>query len=178
MKSIRFPLIFCMTLLLAAGGSWDASAQKKKSKVDSPSSKELASYNYEVETVGVGTEGTKVIKIWAYDKTVDGATQFAKKLAVAACIYRGLPASSDALATPALCPNPGEEWNDFFVRFFSEGGEYLNYVNITSDGVPGGQDRLKTKTGYKVGVYVQVLFDRLRVFLEDKGVIKSMNSWF
>ena len=155
-----------------------AGAQKKNTRMENVGSNFFARYNYEVETVGVGTEGTKALKVWAYGKTVDKAVMMAKKLAVAACIYRGLPASTYALATPALYPEPQEEWEDFFEDFFDDGGQYLNYVNLTSDGDPSGQDRLKMKGGYKVGVYVQVLYDRLRKDLEAKGVIKSMDSWF
>lgn len=157
-----------------------ALAQKKGSRLENVGTRSyFDQYNYEVETVGVGTEGTKALKVWTYGKTVEKAVMDAKKCAVAACIYRGLPASTYALATPALCPEgPGEEWNEFFNEFFKDGGEYLNYVNLTSDGDPSGQDRLKMKGGYKVGVYVQVLYDRLRKHLEAKGVIKSMDSWF
>ena len=160
--------------------STPASAQKKGTRIENIGSRAyFDQYNYEVETVGVGTEGTKALKIWAYGKKVEQAVQTAKKCAVAACIYRGLPASTYTLATPALCPeDPGEEWDEFFSDFFRDGGPYLNYVNLTSDGDPSGQDRLKMKGGYKVGVYVQVLFDRLRKDLEAKGVIKSMDSWF
>ena len=152
-------------------------AQKNRSRVENVPGFSAA-YQYEVETVGVGTEGIKALKVWAFDRTVDKAVELAKKCAVAACIYRGLPASDYATATPPLCETPGAEWDDYFARFFADGGEYVNYINLTTDGVPSGQDRLKTKTGYKVGVYVQVLYDRLRKKLETDGVIKNMNSWF
>lgn len=137
-----------------------------------------ASYPYEVETVGVGFEGTKALKVWAFDKTVEGAVTKAKKSAVAACIFRGLPASKNVNATPPLCESPGTEWDDYFLQFFSDDGKYANYVNLTTDAVPSGQDRLKTKGGYKVGVYVQVLYDLLRKKLEEDGIINNMNTWF
>ena len=152
-----------------------ALAQKKGSRLENVGTRSyFDQYNYEVETVGVGTEGTKALKVWTYGKTVEKAVMDAKKCAVAACIYRGLPAStlSIFLALGYI------SITDFFNDFFKDGGEYLNYVNLTSDGDPSGQDRLKMKGGYKVGVYVQVLYDRLRKHLEAKGVIKSMDSWF
>ena len=159
-------------MLLAAPVSH---ADKKNKQHDTAYS---ANYNFEVETVGVGSEGTKSLKVWAFDKTVDAAVQKAKKNAVAACIYRGLPASTYALATPALCANPDPKWDAWFNAFFSDNGPYLNYVNLTSDGDPSGQDRLRTKTGYKVGVYIQVRFDALRKALEDEGIIVKMTDWF
>lgn len=178
---IRFQSLllgFLATAFLFLSGT-DAAAQKRKTRLDNVDGRFNAQYNYEVETVGVGTEGTKALKVWAYGKSVNAAIQMAKKCAVAACIYRGLPASTYALATPALCSNPGDEWDDYFDDFFRDGGQYLNYVNLTSDGVPSGQDRLKLKGGgYKVGIYVQVLYDRLRKDMEAKGIIKSMDSYF
>lgn len=151
-------------------------AQKNNMKTTVPGFD--ATFPYEIETVGIGLEGTKVLKVWAFDKTVDGAIEKAKKSAVAACIFKGLPASSNANATPPLCVSPGEEWNDYFFSFFSDTGKYASFVNITTDGSPSGQDRLKTKKGYKVGVFVQVLYDQLRRQLEDDGVINKMNTWF
>lgn len=151
-----------------------AHAQKKA--VDIPGFS--ANYSYEVETLGVGSDGTKALKVWSFDKSVDRAIVKAKKSAVAACIFKGLPASSNATATPPLYVGTDPEWNDYFNHLFADDGEYANYVNITTDGVPSGQDRLKTKGGYKVGIYVQVLYDDLRKKLEADGVIKSMNSWF
>ena len=160
----------CVAVVAYAG-------KDKKSRVENVNGFSAA-YNYEVETVGVGSEGTKSLKVWAYDKTVEKAVALAKKCAVAACIYRGLPASTYSLATPALCENPDPKWDGWFKKFFDDGGQYNNYVNLTTDGMPSGQDRLKMKGGYKVGVYVQVLHDRLRKDLEREGIIKSMNSWF
>ena len=102
------------------------SKNKKKSRVENVKNQFDGSYNYEVETVGVGTEGTKSLKVWAYGKNVDEAIALAKKCAVAACIYRGLPAAENVLATPALYPNPDPKWDDYFGEFFDDGGEYLN----------------------------------------------------
>lgn len=175
-KTCKFLMAAAAVLSLFACS--DLYAQKKNSKLENLGKPFRDKYNYEVETVGVGSDGTKSLKIWTYGKKVDQAVMTAKKCAVAACIYRGLPASTYALATPALLQQPWEEWDEYFEKFFADGGEYLNYVNLTTDGVPAGQDRLKMKNGYKVGVYVQVLYDRLRKDLESKGIVKSMDSWF
>lgn len=165
-----------MAVLLLLAGT-NGYGQKKRSRIEDVP-KFNAAYHYEVETVGVGTEGTKALKVWAFDKTVEKAMELAEKCAVAACIFRGLPASEFATATPALCENPDPKWDAYFSEFFSDGGDYVNYINLTTDGVPSGQDRLKAKNGYKVGVYVQVLYDRLRKKLEADGVIKKMTDWF
>ncbi|MDR1225402.1 MAG: hypothetical protein LBK47_00700 [Prevotellaceae bacterium] len=139
-----------------------------------------SSYNYEILMLGVGQDGTKVFKVYAYAKKVDDAIVQAKKNAVAACIFRGLPGANGAAPTPAICPDPNTEENnlDYFTSFFATGGRYLQYINLTTDGVPSGQDRLKVKGGYKVGISVQVLYDKLRKDLEAAGIARGLSSGF
>ncbi len=136
--------------------------------------------NFEVSTMKVGTDGTKFIKVWGYGKKVDDAIVQAKKNAVYACIFRGLPAASQANATPPLCkdPNAYQANQDYFDRFFETAGAYLGFVNMTTDGMPSGQNRLKVKKGYKVAIYVQVMHDNLRKKLEADGIIKGLSSGF
>lgn len=136
--------------------------------------------NYEVTTEKVGVEGTKFIKVWGFGKSVDKAVMSAKRNAVHACIFRGLPASTNANATPAILKDPDAYANhiEYFEEFFAAGGSYLAYVNMTTDGVPGGQDRRKVKGGYKVAIYVQVMFDNLKSKLEKDGLAEKLNFGF
>lgn len=135
--------------------------------------------NYEVVMLGVGSDGTKVFKIYATEKNVERAIALAKKAAIEVTLFRGLPAKGSIAATPRLVDNQTREANaDYFDTFFESGGRYLQYLNVTTDGVPSGQDRLKIKGGYKVGLSVQVLYDNLRSDLEADGIIKSLNYGF
>lgn len=138
-----------------------------------------SSRNYEIAMIGVGTDGTKVFKIYATDKNVEKAIALCKKVAVEMCIFRGLPSAGTISATPAMCDRDCEEKNAaYFEKFFTPGGQYLNYINLTSDGYPSGQDRLKVKGGYKVGLTVQIMYDNLRSDLEKDGVIKGLSYGF
>ena len=136
--------------------------------------------NYEVSTVQVGQDGTKFLKVWGYGKRVDLAVTQAKKNAVHACIFRGIPGNANAMATPALCPDPTILDNnvDYFYDFFETGSTYLGFVNLTTDGIPSGQDKREVKGGYKVAIYVQVMYDNLKKKLQSDGIIKSLNSGF
>ena len=139
--------------------------------------------NYEITTIKVGTPGTKYVKVWAYAKKVDDAIMQAKKNAVHACIFRGLPANTaeGANATPALVRDSRvlDDNLDYFEKFFAPGGDWLAYVNVTSDGgKPSGPDKLKVKGGYKIALRVQVMYDNLKKKLEDDGIIRSLNSGF
>ncbi len=137
-----------------------------------------SSFNYEVGVIGVGQDGTKAMKVWGYGSNVDNAIVQAKKNAVAACIFRGIPGGNGAAPTPALCPDSQcEEKNAaYFDQFFETAGTYLKFINLTTDGVPSGQDRLKIKGGYKVAIYVQVMYENLRKELENAGIIAKLGS--
>lgn len=161
-------ILFCLTIVYADG-------QNRKER------KQLynSNTNYEIEMLGVGQDGTKVFKIWAYGSDVNQAIMRAKQLAVRACLFRGLPGSQQTNETPPICnPDAETKYSDYFQQFFAIGGSYLNYVNITTDGVPSGQDRLKIKKGYKVGLKVQILYDNLRRKMEQDGIAKRLDNLF
>lgn len=136
--------------------------------------------NYEVTTEKVGTEGTKFVKVWGFGKSVDKAIMSAKRNAVHACIFRGLPGNTNANATPAILKDPAayETHYTYFENFFAPGGPYLGYVNVTTDGIPGGQDRRKVQGGYKVALYVQVMYDNLKYKLQQDGLARKLSTGF
>ena len=72
-------------------------------------------------------------------------------------------------------PNIEEEKADFFGPFFEDGGKYMKYVNVSSDG-----DITPVKVGkeYKIGVIVVILKDALRADLENAGIIRGLSSGF
>lgn len=137
-------------------------------------------YNYEIEPVGVGQDGTKVFKVWGYGKKVEDAVMNAKEAAVAACIFKGLPGGQGSAPTPAICSEPNAELKheQYFEKFFAVGGKYLQFIALTNDGDPAGEDRLKIKKGYKVAIYVQVMYDALRKQLEADGIARRLDSGF
>ncbi|MDD4848607.1 MAG: hypothetical protein PHR53_07590 [Bacteroidales bacterium] len=144
-----------------------------------------SSDSYEVQVLGVGQDGTKVFRIWSFDRTVDAAVLKAQRDAVAACMFTGLPGSSYTNPTPALCSAADiDAHQDFFDTFFAypqkdgSGGEYLRFIQRTSDETPSGDLRIKTKSGFKVAIDVQVLYNNLRQYLETAGIIKALNSGF
>jgi hypothetical protein len=136
-------------------------------------------YSYEVSCLGVGQDGTKAIKVWGYGKNPEVAAFNAKRDAVAAVIFRGVPGGRGAAPTPAILGIDGyEKNNDFFNDFFKAGGMYLSFINLTDDGVPSGEDRVKMEKGYKVAVSASVNFDGLRKYLEEKGIAKRLDAGF
>ncbi|MCX6320365.1 MAG: hypothetical protein NTX93_00955 [Bacteroidia bacterium] len=137
-------------------------------------------YNYEIEPVGVGQDGTKVFKVWGVGKDVNEAIMKAKADAVAACIFKGLTGGAGSAPTPPIITEPYAEdkYADYFETFFAVGGKYLQYIAVTTDGDPSGQDRLKLKKGYKVAIYVQVMYDALRRQLEADNIARRLDKGF
>ncbi len=136
-------------------------------------------FNYELACLGVGQDGTKLLKVWGYGKKVDNAIYDAKRTSVAAVIFRGVPGGNGAAPTPSILPVDGYEQHiDFFDEFFKDGGMYLSFVNLTTDGTPGGSDNIKMSHGYKVAVSASINFNALRKYLEDKGIVKRMDAGF
>lgn len=176
MRTLRTIAVFLSVFLLF---THSAEAQKKVKRKDRKAHYN-SSYNYEVQIMGVGQDGTKVMKVWGYGKRVEDAIIEAKANAVASVIFRGIPGGHGAAATPAILtdPNAGDVHADYFENFFAPGGKYLNFINMTTDGMPSGQDRLKIKSGYKVAIYAQVLYDALRKQLEADGVARRLDSGF
>ncbi len=137
-------------------------------------------YSVEIESLGVGYDGSKMVKAWAYGKNADMAIIEAKKNAISAVIFKGIPAGNGAASTPAICkdPNALEKNQDFFNNFFKDGGKYLQFINISNDGMPGGSDRIKMKKGYKVAIKASVAYNNLRKYLEEQGIAKRMDMGF
>lgn len=173
--------IFSVVLLLAMIfiGTTEASSKKQ---IDKQQFMRDWS-NYEATTISVGQNGTKNLKVWGYGKKVDKAIEQAKKNAVHACLFRGIPGTSNAIATPAIFKNQGSgqvaiENFDYFYDFFENNEEYLGFVNLTTDGYPSGQDRREVKGGYKVAITVQVMYDNLRDKMKADGILRSANDRF
>jgi hypothetical protein len=167
-KSICTVLLF----LIVVASVFGQTRKERKAMYDSQ-------YNYELACLGVGNDGTKLLKVWGYGKKVDNAIYDAKRTAVAAVIFRGVPAGNGAAPTPSLLPVDGYGQNmDFFDEFFKDGGMYLSFVNLTTDGTPGGADNIKMSHGYKVAVSASINFNELRKYLQDKGIVKRLDAGF
>ncbi|MFO8128521.1 MAG: hypothetical protein R6T99_01300 [Bacteroidales bacterium] len=169
MKSI----IWVFTMVLGFSFAMNAQSRKERKAMYQ------SNFNYEVQSLGVGQDGTKLLKVWGYAKKPHDAVYKAKRNAVAAVIFKGIPAGNGAAATPPILGVDGYDAHQkFFDGFFEAGGMYLSFVNRTTDGIPGGSDRIKIKKGYKVGVRASVNYDALRNYLEEQGVVKALDEGF
>lgn len=165
--------LLLITLLLLTGLSTTAQSKKELKAMYN------SQYSYELICLGVGQDGTKAIKVWSYGKTAEIAAFNAKRDAVAAVIFKGVPGGNGAAPTPPILGIDGYEKNEiFFDEFFKGGGMYLSFVNLTNDGVPSGEDRIRMDKGFKVAIYASVNFDALRKYLEEKGLVRRLDAGF
>lgn len=138
-------------------------------------------FRYEIECAGIGADGTYLIKVWSYSKKGNVAIEQTKKNAVHGVIFKGFSGGSrGCVSQKALVTNPNveAEKEEFFKLFFEDGGKYMKFVSISSDGNIDAKDRMKVGKEYKIGVLVSVMKDALRKDLESAGVIKGLSSGF
>ncbi len=150
------------------------SQAKKKAKRD------MEDYRYEIECVGIGVQGTYLVKVWTYSKKPKIAIAQAKKNAVHGIIFKGFVGGGQGCTSqkPLAGPDVEEKNSEFFDKFFADGGDYNKYVAVSNDGAIDAGDRLKVGKEYKIGVVVSVMKDQLRSDLEKAGIIKAMDSGF
>jgi hypothetical protein len=170
-KSIQY---LSLLLIVLTSFSLSISAQNKKAD------KDTRNWVYEIEPVGVGTQGSYLIKVWSYSKKPMVALEQAKKNAVHGIIFKGFTGIQGVPGQRPLTNNPNLEVEqaEFFKNFFAEGGKYMKFVNITNDGSVAAEDRLKIGKEYKIGVVVSVNVAGLRKDLEDAGMVRGLNSGF
>ena len=131
-------------------------------------------FGYEMTCLGVGTEGSNLLKVYSYGKTYDKSVEQAKHDAVHGILFKGIVGSNGCANQPAMVKPQEQAANQAFFDEFFKKGEYLRFVNISNDGSVSGADRLKVGNMYKIGVTVSVQKDALRKYLEQAGVIKPL----
>ena len=133
------------------------------SKADTP-------WTYEIESVGVGADGTYAIRVWSYYKNAKMPLEVAKRNAVH-------PAGNGAASQPPLKTDAVTASDSvFFGNFFQ--GEYQDYINSVAS---GSRQVLKVKGRsykYKIGYVISVAKDRLRKRLEEQGVVRALSDGF
>ncbi|MDL2231681.1 hypothetical protein LJB85_02970 [Porphyromonadaceae bacterium OttesenSCG-928-L07] len=169
MKRILILLLVCVPVLVFG--------QKRKVK---QANQDTDNWRYEIEMVSEGVNKSVVTKVWSYSTSVAVAMEQAKKNAVHAAIFKGIPGKESVNGKrPLVKGGDADENSDFFKSFFANGGDYMRYVTLTNSGALDSGDSMKvSKKEYRVGVYVSINYNELRNYLQDKGIIKKLGSGF
>lgn len=163
MRKISLFFILCAFSVITSCGS-----ASKLSKADTP-------WTYEIESVGVGADGTYAIRVWSYYKNAKMPLEVAKRNAVHAVIFKGVPAGNGAASQPPMVTGQlSASDTAFFDNFFM--ADYQNYINSVAN---SSLRIIKLRAReYKIGYVVSVAKDNLRKYLENQGVIKGLSSGF
>ena len=169
MKSLRLKLIPLVALLMLASTAFAQKQNEKRSVLDQ---------QYEVQYIGVGQDGTKVFTVTTTAKDATEGVEMAKRDAVAACLFKGITASGNTKATPAIVTYAKAEENLAFFEGFlalptkkTPGGQYHRFINKT-----GNPQSVKNGKGYTISVDVQVLYDDLAKYMQDKGYAEAIKN--
>ena len=134
-------------------------------------------YDYEVQFVRTGVEGTELFKVFAYGMSESACIERAKLDAVKAILFKGVPGSG--MVSPMVTEYGAEDkYKAYFDEFFKQGGKYLNFVSISNDGSIEAKDRLKVGNRLKIGVLVSVQKANLRNEMEMAKIIKKLDAGF
>lgn len=155
-----------------------SNAQLNKQK---KANEDTEAWKYEIECVGIGKPGTKVIKVWSYSKKASIANGQAKKNAVHGLIFQGYSGGGQGCTSQkALASDPAvaHQKKEFFDDFFADGGKYMKFVSHSGDSTPEVIGVKLKKYKYKVGVVVTVNTNDLRKDLEAAGIIRGLSSGF
>lgn len=134
-------------------------------------------FAYQVECILIENSGSVTIKIWNTKKGKIYSQEQARKDAVHAILYSGVPSNNGCVAQKLLLSTP--ESIQAFKRiendFFSKNGEWSKFTREAS---------LSTTLPRQIGdkkwkVYqVSISKDLLRKYLEEHKIIKSLNTGF
>lgn len=154
------------------------SAQRKQKLAD----KDTKKWHYDIECVGTGKQGYKLIKVWSYSKKPKYAISQSWKNAVHGIIFKGFSGTGRTCTgfRPLLNkPMTKPQYETFFKDFFLDSGDYSQYVTDAADGLIDPRDVLKVgKKMYKIGIMVNVNVDELRKRLEAEEIINGLTTGF
>lgn len=134
-------------------------------------------FAFQVECVSVENSGSVTIKIWNTKKGKRYSQQQARKNAVHAILYSGVPGNNGCVTQKPLLSTPKsiEEFKKIENDFFSKNGLWSKYTReaFLSTTIPQQIGNKKWKV-YQVSVSK----DLLRKYLEEQKINKSLNSGF
>jgi hypothetical protein len=142
----------------------------------SPENKISGNYTYKTECFGIELDGSQTLKAWGNGRNRFDAIEQAKKNAVRDVLLLGITeGKSDCNSVPILLEvNAKQKHEDYFNKFFADGGEYKNYVSLKDEraGQKVKRDRKLVRETVTNGLVVRVLRAELRQKMITDGLLK------
>ena len=133
--------------------------------------------SYQYECVSVSNDGNAIINIWNPKKGKNYKLEQARKDAINAILYSGIPSNSICLSQKPILQKQEEQskFQKIEKEFFKTNGVWSTYTRLskTETTIPNNLGSKKWK------VYqVSVAKDLLRKYLEEKNILKPLNEGF
>lgn len=130
--------------------------------------------SHTIQCMGVEGDGSQTLRSWGNGKNKADAIEQAKKNAVYEVIFKGIVAGGGECDKRPLIntPNAREKYEEYFDRFFSDGGEYRNFVTNEDE---NRTSRIKANGGSQQAwsVIVRVKRAELRKQLIADGILSK-----
>lgn len=151
--------LFLLTLILVASVKADAQSKEIYSRTS-------------ISCMGTELDGSQTLRVLGYGRNKSDAKEQAMKNAVYAVVFSGIRDGAQGCNLRPLVTevNARERYDEYFNIFFSDNGEYKNYVSLR-DTKRRSADRSKDKLGYNYEMTVRVLRSELKERLKRDNVI-------
>lgn len=133
-----------------------------------------AFHSYTTECMGKEMDGTQTLRVWATGRNRADAIEQAKKKAVYDVTFMGINVGGgECNAYPIVDEaNARKKYEDYFDRFFADGGAYSKYVSIASP-QKSVMDKFQGYGNQMFGIIVTVNRSALRQrFISDNIIVK------
>ncbi len=134
-------------------------------------------YSYKTECLGIEMDGTQTVKAWGNGRNRFDAIEQAKKNAVNDVLFNGIyEGKQDCEKRPVVAEvNARQKYEEYFNKFFSDGGEYKNFVSLKDEriGQKVSRDRKGARQSVTHGVVVRVLRAELKQKMIEDGILKK-----
>lgn len=133
-------------------------------------------YDFPTECLGSEFDGSQTLLVFADGRNRLDAVEQAKKNAVREVLFRGIKDGKSVCDQRPLVPevNADRKYENYFAKFFEDGGEYLKYVSIADERIYNKilRDRTKGRKQIKNSVVVRVEVLKLKEKLKSDEIIK------
>lgn len=115
-------------------------------------------YTYETECLGKNYDGTQILKTWGTGETRQAARIRAYQEALQNILFEGIRnGNSDCESIPLITePNARKKYENYFNRFFSDDGLYLNFVSLAEKRGIEKNNRSDFKNAYAYVIEVNI----------------------
>jgi hypothetical protein len=143
----------------------------------SPQKKISGNYSYKTECLGVELDGSQTVKAWGNGRNRFDAIEQVKKNAVNDVLFYGIyEGKRDCEKRPVISEvNIRQKHEAYFNLFFSDGGDYKNYVSLEDERI--GQKIIRDRKGARQsvthGIVLRVLRAELRQKMITDGILNN-----